>query len=456
MTGKETGPLTFVIPTEGAPATERRDLTNTTPPGYDVPMDPALQRDLITVSLCILGSGLFSASETALTSLPVTRLERLRTEGGRLTRAGLNRWADSPRELLITILVGNNLVNVVASAIASRIAFRLTGEGGLAIAIGVMTLAILIIGEITPKTLAQQHAEWISARVAGPLYLLDLVLRPVNSVLGLLSRWLTRGTKPDVPVTEKDLLFMLHLAHHHAQLPPDSRHMIESVLRFQQAVAREVMVARPQVMTLDRSWSFDQVLTVVSDAGHSRFPLVDGSPDAIIGIVHAKSLLGLADPKSWPSQAVPALFIPETKSLPELLQEFRTSGQHMAIILDEFGGSAGIVTLEDAIELVVGEIRDEFDPDGIPDLLETDSGWSVAGHVSLRRLERVLHKRFKLPEDLLSVGGLVAEMSPDKPTVGTVLLWQDLELIVTEMEDGRPSRVMVVERRETEKLRAES
>ena len=415
-------------------------------------MDPALQRDLITVGICLLGSGFFSASETALASLPVTRLEALRLETGRLARAGLDRWANAPQQLLITILIGNNLVNVVASAIASRIAFRLTGEGGLAIAIGIMTLAILIVGEITPKTLAQQHAEWVSARVAGPLYLLDLVLTPVNSILGLVSRRLSRGKEPDVPVTEKDLLFMLRLAHRHAQLPPDARHMIESVLRFQQAVAQEVMVARPQVQTLDIGWGLPEVLRAVAEAGHSRFPLVDGSPDAIIGIVHAKRLLALAPPDDWASQAVPALFIPENKPLPELLREFRTSGQHMAVILDEFGGCAGIVTLEDAVELVVGEIHDEFDRLGTPDLMEVADGWSVAGHVSLRRIERLLHRRFELPEDLLSVGGLIAEMSEESPETGSHVCWQGLRLVVTEIEEGRPGRVLVTEENPTAAL----
>jgi len=412
-------------------------------------VDSALQRDIVTVSLCLLGSGFFSASETALASLPITRLEALRLESGRLTRAGLDRWASAPQQLLISILIGNNLVNVVASAVASRVAFRLTGEGGLALAIFVMTLAILIVGEITPKTLAQRHAEWVSARVAGPLYLLDLVLTPLNSVLGLVSRRLTQGTEPDIPVTEKDLLFMLRLAHRHAQLPPDARHMIESVLRFQKAVAQEVMVPRPQVKTLDRAWDLPQVLRVVSEAGHSRFPLIDGSPDAIIGIIHAKSLLDVTPSQKWASLAVPAMFIPETKALPELLREFRTSGQHMAVILDEFGGCAGIVTLEDAVELVVGEIHDEFDRDRKPDLLKTPEGWSVAGHVSLRRLERELHRRFELPEDLLSVGGLVAELSDQPPVVGTQLAWQNMNMLVTEMDEGRPGRVLVTEEPET-------
>lgn len=410
-------------------------------------MDPGLQHDIITVVICLLGSGFFSASETALASLPITRLEALRTEAGRLTRAGFSRWADAPQELLISILVGNNLVNVVASALASRIAIRLTGEQGLAAAIFVMTLAILVVGEITPKTLAQQHAEWVSSRVVGPLYLLDWCLRPVNAVLGFVSRIISVKAEPDVPVTEKDLLFMLRIAHRHAQLPPDARHMIESVLRFHQAVAREVMVARRQVQTLDCSWELDEVLRVVAEAGHSRFPLVDGSPDAIIGIIHAKRLFSIEEETDWTTTASTPLFIPENKPLPELLREFRTSGQHMAVILDEFGGCEGIVTLEDAVELVVGEIHDEFDHGRIPDLLKTPHGWSVAGHVALRRLERALHRRFELPEDLQSVGGLLAELSSDPIDVGTALSWQHINMEVTDMDGDRAARIMVTEER---------
>ena len=167
-----------------------------------------MSADIVWVALCLVGSGFFSASETALSSLPITRLEALRQSSGRLTRAGLDRWATAPQELLITILVGNNLVNVLASVLATRIAYRLTNAGGLAFVVGIMTLVILVFGEITPKTLAQRHSAWVSARVAPVLYLLDVVLRPVNRVLGLLTRLLSRDRGPELAVTEEDLLFM--------------------------------------------------------------------------------------------------------------------------------------------------------------------------------------------------------------------------------------------------------
>jgi len=229
--------------------------------------------DIIAVILCLFGSAFFSGSETALTSLPVTRLEALRERSGRLTRAGLDRWATAPQDFLITILVGNNLVNVLASALATSIAYRVSENGGLALVVGLMTLGILIFGEITPKTLAQRHAEWIAARVAPILYVLDLVLTPINRVLGLLARMLSHGEGPELPVTEEDLVFMLRLAHRHAHLPRDSRWMIESVLRFQHAVAREVMVPRPMVATVDSSWGLETLQDFITTTPHSRFPV---------------------------------------------------------------------------------------------------------------------------------------------------------------------------------------
>jgi putative hemolysin len=401
-----------------------------------------LDSDVIAVILCLVGSGFFSASETALTSLQVTRLEALRTRSGRLTRAGLDRWATAPQELLITILVGNNLVNVLASALATKIAYRISDDGGLAVVVGLMTLGILIFGEITPKTLAQRHAETISRTVVPFLYVLDLILTPVNRVLGLLARLLSRGKGPELPVTEEDLLFMLRLAHRHAHLPRDSRLMIESVLRFQRAVAREVMVPRPLVSTVDDSWDLGELQKVIVATPHSRFPVVSGSPDNIVGVLHAKHLLRLGPGRPWTELVVAAVYIPENRSLPDLLQDFRRTGQHIALVLDEFGGLSGLVTLEDVLELVVGEIEDEFDRGHESAVEAGDGEWRVAGHLSVRRLESLLHRNLSQPEDIDSVGGLILHLAPDA-TTGSTVEWDGLRLEVEEIEDGRATRVMV-------------
>ena len=402
-----------------------------------------MDADIIAVILCLFGSAFFSGSETALTSLPVTRLEALRERSGRLTRAGLDRWADAPQDFLITILVGNNLVNVLASVLATSIAYRLSEDGGLALVVGLMTLGILIVGEITPKTLAQRHAEWIAARVAPILYVLDLVLTPINRVLGLLARALSRGEGPELPVTEEDLVFMLRLAHRHAHLPRDSRWMIESILRFQKAVAREVMVPRPMVVTVDSSWDLETLTEFITTTPHSRFPVVAGSPDDIVGVLHAKHLLRRRPDQPWLDLVVSALFVPESRALPDLLQDFRRTGKHITLVLDEFGGLSGIVTLEDVLELVVGDIQDEFDLGGENVIEVIDNGWRVAGHLSIRRLESILHRNIKQPEDIDSVGGLVTDLLEDEATIGSAVEWDGLRLEVEEVEDGRATRVLV-------------
>jgi len=401
--------------------------------------------DLLVFGLCLMGSAFFSASETALTSLPITRLEALRFEGNRLSRAAFSRWANAPGEFLVTILIGNNLVNVVASALASRMALTLSDSGSLAAAVGVTTLAILIFGEISPKTLAQQYPEFVSRRTAPLLLILDFLLRPITPVFALISRLLRKGKKKSIPVTEKDLLYMLRLAHRHAQLPRESTKMIESVLRFQQALAREVMLPRPRIINLDRGWDFERVLATIREAGHSRFPLIDGSPDHILGIVHVKKLLGIEAPENWTSVAQDALFIPESKAVPELLQEFRTSGVHMAIVLDEFGGCAGMVTLEDVMELLVGEIRDEFEEIRDADLLPTEKGFSLAAHISLRRLERLFERNLDQAGEVDSIGGLLLRELGGKVSDGDEIRWSGLKLRVLSSLDGRPQRVEAID-----------
>ena len=402
-----------------------------------------MTRDLIAVAACLVGSGFFSASETALTSLPITRLEAMRTRSGRLTRAGLDRWATAPQELLITILVGNNLVNVLASALATKIAYEVSTSGGIAFVVGLMTLVILIFGEITPKTLAQHHAEWIAAHVAPVLYLLDIVLTPINRVLGLLSRLLSGGEPIELPVTEQDLLFMARLAHRHAQLARDARFMIERVVSFQQAVCREVMVPRPRVVTVERSWSLQDLERFIAESVHSRFPVVDGSPDEIVGVLHSKHLFRLQDEQPWTSLVVPPLYVPETRPVPDLLHDFRRTGQHLAIVLDEFGGLSGVITLEDALELLVGEIEDEFDAEQTAAVVPIADGWSVPGYLSLRRLEVLLHHPIPRSPDIDSVGGLVAHLFPGPVTPGALVELHGLRFEVEEIEGGRPSRVLV-------------
>ena len=283
----------------------------------------------------------------------------------------------------------------------------------------------------------------MSARVAPVLYLLDVVLTPVNRVLGLLTRLLSRNQSPALPVTEEDLLFMLRLAHRHAELPREARLMMESVLRFHRAVAREVMIPRTLVATVSVGWALSTLRSFIASTRHSRFPVVENSPDDIVGVLHAKHLMDLSPEQHWREVVVDPLFVPESRLLSDLLQDFRRTGQHMAVVLDEFGGFSGIATLEDALELVVGEIEDEFDQNLDTTVIQLDDGWQVPGFLSLRRLEGLVARAIAEPEDIESVGGLIAHLVDDELAPGTAVVWDGITLEVDQVEDGRATRVRV-------------
>ena len=279
--------------------------------------------------------------------------------------------------------------------------------------------------------------------MAPVLYLLDVILRPVNRVLGLLTRLLSRDRGPELPVTEEDLVFMLRLAHRHAELPREARLMMESVLRFHHAVAREVMIPRTVVVTVSVDWDLHVLKSFIAATPHSRFPVVEDSPDDIVGVLHAKNLMDLDSDASWRSVVVPPLFVPEGRLLSDLLQDFRQTGQHLAVVLDEYGGLSGIVTLEDALELVVGEIEDEFDLDLDTAVIEDEAGWLVPGFLSLKRLEGLVERAIEEPEDIESVGGLIAHLEDGEMARGTTVSWDGIDLRVEEVEDGRATRVRV-------------
>lgn len=408
--------------------------------------DPVATRliwELGGIVLCLVGSAFFSSSETALTSLSLPRLEALRLRGPRLRRAGFDRWARSPREFLITILVGNNLVNVLASALATSLAYHLSGSGNLGAVVGVMTLGILIFGEITPKSLAQAHAEAVARRVVGPLYVLDVALRPAAWLLGALARVLSRMGRRRAPVTEEDLHLMLSLAHRYRQLPGDEMRIMEAVLHFRKFVAREVMIPRPHVETVDTSWDLETLRARVAASGHSRFPVVEGAPDELTGTLLAKHLLRLEAGMDWRSLVTEPLYIPESRPLHELLDEMRQRRQHMALVLDEFGGFSGILTLEDVVELLVGEIEDEFDQERGEGIKKHGDAVIVPGHLALRRLERFLGRRLDPPMEVDSVGGLLTLMAQDPVRKGTRVTWRNLQLEALVVKEGRVEKVRI-------------
>lgn len=319
--------------------------------------------------LLLLLSAFFSATETAIFSVNKVRIRHLAEEGNRqalLTK----RLLEQPGRLISTILIGNNLVNIGATALATTVAISIFGGAGAGIATGVMAVMILVFGEITPKTLASRRSEDIALRMSGYINRLGFVLSPLIYVLNLLTNTLVRlldgSKKEDHSITEEELRMLVNVGEEEGLIDQDEREMIDSIFEFDDTLVREVMVPRIDIIAINVAETLENAVSLVIKVGHSRIPVYEETVDNIIGVIYAKDFL---QTYFEPNRAKvnlkklmrPAYYVPESKKVRDLFAELRKEKVHMAIILDEYGGTAGLVTIEDVIEEIVGDIQDEYD-----------------------------------------------------------------------------------------------
>ena len=346
----------------------------------------------ILVVLLVL-SGVFSGSETALVSLSLARAEALLKEGRSGAKA-LHHLKRDPSRMLITILIGNNLVNIAGSALATVIATRLFGEFGPGIAVGVLTVLILTFGEITPKSLATRHAERISLFIAPLMYGLMRLIYPFVWLFLQITDWVQTltGGRRDPVVTESELIAMVEHGEEEGVIEPDERQMIERVFFFNDLKASDVMTQRREVFSLAEDRALGDALPEIAEKRYSRIPLYSQDPDEILYILNSRDVLEAvaAGKLEQPLKelAIPALFVPENQPIDELLTLLRKQKQHLAVVVDEHGFMQGVVALEDLLEELVGEIYDESDE--LPDdyLKLSDESLLVDGTAELRVVER--------------------------------------------------------------------
>jgi putative hemolysin len=346
--------------------------------------------------LLLLFSAFFSGSETALLSLDSLRVKYLVHKQQRGAHQ-LERILSRPDDLLGAILVGNNLVNIAASVFATTFFVQLFGDRGELMTILILTPVLLIVSEVCPKTFAARHPERVSFLVLRPIMLVMLVLRPVVWLVTGLSRLLTLFVKsePKPVISEDEIRTLISVGEQSGVVGEDKRRMLDGIFDLSQISVRDVMIPRTEVVALEVSDSFTEVLSAVQQSSHSRFPIYQGSLDNIIGIIHSKDILRYvhrADEFSLEKLARKPFFVPEAKRINTLLQAFQRRQVHMAVVVDEYGGMEGIVTLEDVVEEIVGEIRDEYDID--EDLIcELGSGrYLLDGSIPLR----AVNQRFDL------------------------------------------------------------
>lgn len=338
-------------------------------------------------------SGLFSGSETALVNLSIARVQGLVAEG-RHGAAALYRLKKDPSRMLTTILIGNNLVNIAASAIATVLATRLFGSAGPGIAVGVLTIVILVFGEITPKSLATRYSERISLFIAPPMLGFMRLILPLVWLFGQLTTYVHRvtGGQGDPMVTESEVIHMLGYGEIEGTIQPSERAIIERVFAFNDLNLRDVMTPRREIFSLDGSLTVAAALPTIAHGFFSRIPLFNDEPDNLHKVLFLRDALkAVADGRTeqrLDEIANEPVFVPQQQTIDELFTLLRTLNTHLAIVVDEYGTVRGVVTMEDLVEELLGEIYDESDV--TPTVLEklADDTISVDCATELRLVEK--------------------------------------------------------------------
>jgi len=347
----------------------------------------------------------------------------------------------------VTLLVGNTLANIAISAVATEIALGLFGSKGIGIAVGVSTLAVLTFGEVTPKSLARVDPEAFSRWMIVPVAALERLLTPVVVPLLAFSHVVARVRRlklqgAPTAARPEDVRFLLSMARKEGHLTELQHGMLEAVLRFEGAQVRQVQVPRTDAVLLRDTLTLAEVEERVRRHGYSRYPVYHDRDDNIVGILLAKDLLRPeARAGDWKAFLQPALFVPESKHVVELLREMRERRTHLALSIDEYGNLAGLVTLEDLLEMIVGDIQDEFDtakplwqPDG-------PGVWLVRGSFPLDRLARLTGTVLTSDPDYASVAGLLLELAGRVPAPGSRF---EVGRLAFEVVDASPRRIETV------------
>jgi len=390
-------------------------------------MDIPIWMAIAAIALLLVLSAFFSGSETALTAASSARMHHLARDGNRRARL-VNRLREDKDILIGTLLLGNNLVNILASALATGVLLRLAGDVGIAYATLGMTLLVLIFSEVLPKTYAINHADRMALGVAPPVRLLVLVSRPVTALIRLLVAAILRlfgqsaATAPGAGIEELRGVIELQ------QIPYEQRAMLRSILDLTDLEVQDIMVPRGRIMSIDVDLPTAEIVDRMLASPYTRVPLWQQESDNIVGILHAKVLFrelrrtgGRVEGLNLRAIATPAVMIAPSTRLFDQLRAFRENQAHQALIVDEYGGIAGLVTLEDILEEIVGEIHDEDERPQSGMLVEDGGAVLVEGWVAIRDLNRRMD--WRLPdEEASTISGLVMSEAQTIPPEGGSLL----------------------------------
>lgn len=406
----------------------------------------------IVALIILLGlSAFFSSAETALTTVNKIKMRSLADDGNKRAKVVL-KLTDNSGKMLSAILIGNNIVNLSASSLTTTIAISLGADIAVAIATGIITVLILIFGEITPKTVATIHSEKLSLVYAYPIHFIMVVLTPISFIVNILARvilFILRvdpNAKPDA-MTEDELRTIVDVSHESGVIEEEEREMINNVFDLGDAKAKDVMVPRVNVVFADVESSYDELIDIFREYKFTRLPVYEETTDNVIGTINMKDLLLYDHTQEFKIREFlrEAYFTYEHKIVSELLVEMREASYNIAIVLDEYGETAGLITLEDILEEIVGEIHDEYDEYEEDELLTriNDFEYILEGSISLDDLDDRLELKLE-SEEYDSLGGFIIENLDRHPEVGDEITTEKgLRLVVDSLDKNRVQKVHI-------------
>lgn len=413
---------------------------------------------LVVVLVCILLSGYFSATETAFTAINKIRL-RAKAEDGDKGAKRVLKLADNYDRLLTTILIGNNIVNILASSLFTLLMIALIPKNeGLATTLStvILTVVILIFGEITPKVLAKEFPEGFARFSAPFINVLAWLLIPFTFLFGLWKKLLLKifKHKEDNAITDDELKILVEEAEHEGGINAQESDLIRSAIEFNDLEAKDILVPRVDVIAIDCQTPLTEVDKIFMETRYSRLPVYKDTVDNIIGILHEKDFIKqrLDENFSLEKASKPAIFVVSTTKISAVLQQLQKSKSHMAVVSGEFGDTVGIITMEDILEELVGEIWDEHD-EVLSDITqESETEYKVLGSTSVNDLCAYFDLG-NVESDSATVGGWVIDMLGKVPDEGDELVYQNIQLTVAKTEFRRITELKVVILSETEENR---
>lgn len=402
-------------------------------------------------------SAFFSSSETAMMAVNKIRIRNL-ADAGLSSAQTLMKVLDNQPKMLSAILIGNNIVNISASSLATIVVTRVFGDMYVGVGTGILTLLVLIFGEITPKTSATLYSETMALRFAKPIYMIMQVLTPVIFIVDKLSQGVLRllhvdPNKKQDAITEDELRTIVEVSHEEGVIESDEKKMIYNVFDFGDSVAKDIMVPRIDMTFIDVNATFSEVIEVFREVKYTRYPVYEETTDNVIGIINIKDLLLTENQKKFCIRDYlrEPLYTYEFKKTAELMVELRKTQNNIAIVLDEYGATAGLITLEDMLEEIVGEIRDEYDEDE-EDLIRRigPREYVVEAAMKLDDLNDQLGLDLE-SEDYDSIGGFIIGLLDHLPEEGEEVTHKTLRFVVDKVDRNRIDKIhLYIQEEETE------